>query len=352
VKIPIQNLYYLLCFAWNYAPQDLAMDVGAIPASSDVLELCSYVLATGMDYLFRRGLDQGYLLHEEQTARLRGRIHMTQTVRCRAWSRPQAVCQFDELSPNVLHNQIIRTTAESLMCVPSVNSGLRDRLRTVYVNLAGVSIVPVTDALFRRVQLHRNNSYYAFLMFVCRLVHSLKLPTPVAGEERFRDLLSDEKIMERVFEEFLRNFYRLKQQEFSRVDSAHLKWAVEPIGQSNLDLLPEMRTDVTLRSETRTIIMDAKYYKDALREHYGTKKAHSGNLYQLLAYLRAEAASLPHVKPEGILIYPVGDSEVDQSYLIDGYRVRLYTLNLNQTWQEIERDLLGLLSMDAARPTA
>jgi DNA-binding NarL/FixJ family response regulator len=81
-----------------------------------------------MDYLFRRGIDQGYLLHEEQTARLRGRIHVTQTVRCRAWSRPQAVCQFDELSPNVLHNQIIRATAESLMCVPSVNSGLRDRL--------------------------------------------------------------------------------------------------------------------------------------------------------------------------------------------------------------------------------
>ncbi len=36
--------------------------------------------------------------------------------------------------------------------------------------------------------------------------------------------------------------------------------------------------------------MDAKYYKDALLEHYGTKRAHSGNLYQLLAYLRAEAA--------------------------------------------------------------
>jgi 5-methylcytosine-specific restriction enzyme subunit McrC len=180
-------------------------------------------------------------------------------------------------------------------------------------------------------------------MFVCRLVHSLKLPTPIAGQERFRDLLSDEKIMERVFEEFLRNFYRLKQQEFARVDSGHLKWAAEPVGQSDLNLLPEMRTDVTLRNAQRTIIMDAKYYKDALLEHYGTKRAHSGNLYQLLAYLRAEAASVKDVKPEGILIYPVGDSEVDQTYVIDGYRVRLYTLNLNQNWQKIEEDLLDLL---------
>ncbi len=343
MKVPIQNLYYLLCFAWEYVPEELAMAVGAIPASSDVLDLCSHVLVTGMDYLFRRGLHQGYLLREEQTARLRGRIHITQTVRRRTWSRPEAVCQFDELSPNVLHNQIIRTTTGILMRVPSIDSDLRDRLKSTYGNLSGIDTVQVTEASFRRVQLHRNNKYYAFLLFICKLVHSLKLPEPTVGEDRFRDLVSDEKIMEKVFEKFLHNFYRIKQHEFGQVDSVHLQWAAEPIGRANLELLPEMWTDVTLRSATRTIIVDAKYYKDALQEHYGAKKVHSENLYQLLAYLRAESTPVDHVRPEGILIYPVGDSEVDESYVIDGYRIRLYTLNLNQTWKEIECDLLGLL---------
>ena len=172
----------------------------------------------------------------------------------------------------------------------------------------------------------------------------MKLPGPSAGEDRFRDLISDEKIMERVFEEFLRNFYKLKQDEFHHVKSVLLKWSAEPVGNANLDLLPEMLTDITLRSDTRTVIIDAKYYKDALQEYHGARKAHSGNLYQMLAYLRAESASGRNARPEGILIYPAGDSEVDESYLIDGYRVRLYTLNLNQNWSLIEGDLLDLLS--------
>jgi 5-methylcytosine-specific restriction enzyme subunit McrC len=347
VKVPIQNLYYLLCFAWKYAPQELAMDVGAVPASADVLDLCSYVLVTGMDYLFRRGLDQGYVQREEQTARLRGRVDITRTVKRRAWSRPEAVCQFDELTPNVLHNQIIRSTAASLMGVTSIDSSLRDRLQTTYRSLSGIDTVQVTEASFRRIQLHRNNRYYAFLLFICKLVHNLKLPGPSAGEDRFRDLISDEKLMERVFEEFLRNFYKVKQDEFHHVDSVRLKWSAEPIGNANLNLLPEMWTDITLRSDTRTVIVDAKYYKDALQEHYDARKAHSGNLYQMLAYLRAESALTRSVWPEGILIYPAGDSEVDESYVIDGYRVRLYTLNLNQSWKGIEQDLLELLAEQA-----
>ena len=347
MKIPIQNLYYLLCFAWRYAPEELAFNVDSIPASSDVLALCAYVLVNGTDRLLRRGLDQGYLLQEEQTARLRGRIDITQTVKRPSHASPKAVCQFDDLSPNILHNQIIRTSVETLMRGKSVSIELKERLRNTSSKLSGVDTIRITDALFGRVQLHRNNRYYAFLLFVCRLVHSLKLPDHGAGDNRFNDLLSDEKVMERVFEEFLRNFYRLKQRQFSEVGSVHLKWNAEAADAIQLDLLPTMKTDITLRSDSKTIVIDAKYYKDALQEHYGTKKAHSGNLYQLLAYLRAEAAAQVGRPPEGILIYPVGDSSVDASFVIDGYPVRMFTLNLNQNWPLIERDLLGLLSSRA-----
>ena len=133
------------------------------------------------------------------------------------------------------------------------------------------------------MQLHRNNSYYGFLLSICRLVHSLSMPDPAeGGGRRFRDLVSDEKVMERVFEEFIRNFYTLKKQEFHHVGSVHLKWNAVAADAANLDLLPAMRTDLSLRSTTRSIIIDAKYYKDAIQQYYGTKKAHSGNLYQLL----------------------------------------------------------------------
>jgi 5-methylcytosine-specific restriction endonuclease McrBC regulatory subunit McrC len=91
--------------------------------------------------------------------------------------------------------------------------------------------------------------------------------------------------------------------------------------------------------------MDAKYYKSALQEHYGVEKAISANLYQLMAYLRTEGALQQSIRPEGILIYPVGENVVDRSFVIDGFPVRLYTLNLSQDWRQIEHDLLDLIAL-------
>ena len=344
MKIPIQNLYYLLCFAWNHVPEELAFDVAEIPASADVLELCAYLLIAGTDLLLRRGLDRGYVLYNEKTARIQGRIDVKETIRARIGASPQLVCQFDDLSPNVLHNQILRASIEAVLRTDQVDLALKKRLRTAYSKLSGIDRIEVTASMFGQVQLHRNNRYYSSLLFICRLLHFLKLPDHGVGHGRFNDLISDEKTMEKVFEEFLRNFYRLKQTQFHSVGSNQLKWNATAEKSEDAQLLPVMKTDVTMRSKTRTVIMDAKYYKAALQEHHDVKKAKSGNLYQLTAYLRTEASLHQLIRPEGILIYPVGDNTVDASFIIEGFPVRLYTLNLSQNWRQIERDLLLLVA--------
>ena len=59
-------------------------------------------------------------------------------------------------------------------------------------------------------------------------------------------------------------------------------------------LIPVMTADVILKSPERRIIMDTKYYRDALApgRGSGTDKLKSGNLYQLLA-ISAEPAGDP-----------------------------------------------------------
>ena len=200
-------------------------------------------------------------------------------------------------------------------------------------------------SVFKRIQLHRNNAFYAFLLHVCELVHS-SLLTDRAGESPswFRDVLSDEHYMAAVFEEFIRNFYSLKQSHFT-VSRTQPKWSATSARPSDLQYLPTMTTDVTLSSATRKIIIDAKYYRDALQTNYGSRTVHSSNLYQLLAYLRGSSQGTPGVQSvEGMLVYPVGEQSVDLSYTIDGYPVRIYTLNLGQPWFRIEADLLRLVA--------
>jgi 5-methylcytosine-specific restriction enzyme subunit McrC len=100
-----------------------------------------------------------------------------------------------------------------------------------------------------------------------------------------------------------------------------------------------MTTDVTLSSVRRTLIIDAKYYRDALQTNYGSRSLHSNHLYQLLAYLRASnQKTWAGQSSEGVLVYLLGQLGVDLSYTIDRYPVRIYTLNLGQPWDQIEAD--------------
>jgi 5-methylcytosine-specific restriction enzyme subunit McrC len=346
MKIPIQNVYYLFCYAWKFLPEDLAVDVGAVE-NPDILNLCAYVLTTGIDRLLRRGIDRGYLDVTEDCPRIRGRLDMAAMMNGLTWLNGRAVCRFDELSPDVLQNRILRTTIRWLTHAP-IESKLRNRLRETELRLSGIGTIPLTAQLFRRVQLHRNNSYYAFLMRVCELVHASLLPDRSGSDKSwFRDILSDDKYMSAVFEEFIRNFYSLKQTRFT-VGRTYPQWNATAGNPPELDSLPSMMTDVTLSSPNQTIILDAKYYRDALQTFHGSKTAHSGNLYQLLAYLRGTSWKVPFGhRVSGILLYPVGEQTIDLSYTIDGYPVRLYTLDLRQSVTKIETDLLDLLAAEA-----
>jgi 5-methylcytosine-specific restriction enzyme subunit McrC len=347
VKVPIQNLYYLFCYAWQFIPDDLALDlaldVGGIQ-SPDVLNLCAHVLTAGIDRLLRRGIDQGYVGFREETSRLRGRIDMTGTVTGLTWLHARAVCQFDELTPNTIHNRILRTTVR-LLSNARIESGLLNRLREVDHRLSGVSTIQVHASLFKRIQLHRNNAFYAFLLRVCELVYLSLLPDRSGDSPSwFRDVLSDEEYMAAVFEEFIRNFYSLKQSQFT-VCRTQPKWTATAADPTNLRFLPTMNTDVTLSSVGRRIIIDAKYYRDALQSNYGSRTVHSSNLYQLLAYLRGSSQETPGSQLiEGMLVYPVGEECVDLKYTIDGYPIRIYTLNLGQPWLRIEEDLQRLVA--------
>lgn len=342
MKVPIQNIYYLFCYAWRFLPDELAIDVGASP-NDDVLNLCAHVLIAGIDRLLRRGIDRGYLEFAEHTPRIRGRIDLTETITTLSWVNARAVCRFDELTPDILQNRIIRTTVRFLLNAP-IEAKLRNQLAETEGRLANITTVPITSSLFHRVQIHRNNSFYAFLMRICELVHSSLVPDRSGDNPSwFRDILSDEKYMSAVFEEFVRNFYDLKQREF-RVSRTHPKWVATAEKSEDLRFLPTMTTDVTLTSGHRTIIIDAKYYRDALQTNFGSRTVHSGNLYQLLTYLRNSRRETPESgSTDGILVYPVGEESVDLSYTIDGYPVRIFTLNLGQSLEQIERDLLELV---------
>ncbi len=113
-EIPIANIYYLLCYAWDELEEkDTLADVDAL-GSTDLLNLFARVLVNGTRRLLRRGLDRGYLPHEDEIPGVRGKLLVTQTLRRNLLRHGRAACAWDELEYDTLPNRILKTTLQRL----------------------------------------------------------------------------------------------------------------------------------------------------------------------------------------------------------------------------------------------
>ena len=280
--IPIKNLYFILCYAWGRLDEGELVSASVDEVSSPP-DLLARILINGSNRILKDGLDRGYLEFAEESSSLRGKIDFSTSISRLLFEQAKAATFVDELSHNILHNQILKATLISLSNSDLVDAKLRSELARLVRKFNDVDLIRLTASVFKRVQIHQNNSFYAFLTNVCELVYLQGTPSSEIGSIKIRDFSRDEVKMRKVFQDFVFNFYKLNQQEYF-VSSPQLNWGA--VGDAEaLKLLPNMYTDVTLSSPLRKIILDTKYYADAFQSNWGKQSFHSSHLYQLNAYL-------------------------------------------------------------------
>lgn len=345
-RIPVQNIYYLLCYAWNKLEESKVVDVNAEDITK-LSDLFAKVLITGTTYLLKKGLDRDYRSREETGRRIKGKILLASSVKQNLFQKSMARCEYDELNYDVLHNQIIKSTIGTLLKIKELNQDLRRSLITLYRRFPRISDIPMTTQKFRQVRLHRNNCFYDFLLKVCEIINEAVLIDERTGDYKFKDFLRDEKAMSDLFEAFVRNFYKKEQDAYS-VSSEWINWYLEKAGGDDL-FLPGMLTDISLAAKdgSRKIIIDTKYYRDGFKKKAkmgAGEKLISGNLYQMFAYLKnLERLGAINARCEGILLYAQAGEEADFHFSLPGHHLRVKTLNLNQDWRGIHQDLLALI---------
>lgn len=240
-------------------------------------------------------------------------------------------------------SRLNRATLHSLLGA-ELNSEIRSRVRRLYRKLNAVSDPRITRRGFGRVQLHRNNRAYDFALRICLVIHENLMIEEWTGRGKFRDFRSDPQQMGAVFEAFVFNFFRLEQKRF-RVSRPHIAWHNANGTDTDLLRLPVMRTDVVLEAADRCIVLDTKFYAEALRGRYEQKKVDSGHLYQIFAYVENRSAGRnggpSHV---GMLLYPVVDEAFAFGYRLKGHRVAVRSINLAQGWENVRQDMLRLLN--------
>ena len=345
MAIPIQNIYYLLCYAWNKLDEKEKVQVD-IENSTQLLDLFAKVLISGSKRLLKRGIDRSYKDETLEIAGVKGKIEFGETIKRRLLYKKKTICNFDEFSANILLNQILLTTLYRLRSTKSLDKGLKDQLRNISMMFGSIEMITLTSSTFKQVRFNRNNKFYAFLINVCEIVYGNTLPTEEPGRFVFTDFTRDERKMNQLFESFIRNFYKIEQKEYTTVKKEGIKWNFTTTDRVSDRYLPGMDTDITLENETRKIIIDAKYYKETMTSYYDTRRVHSNNLYQLFSYLlNQETPDIKTRSTTGILLYPTIDKEYNLEYSYDNHLIQIKTVNLNASWKNIESRLKQIIEI-------
>ncbi len=343
-RIPLQNLYYLLCYAWDVLPAREEVYVAAEPFTS-LPNLLARVLLNGTAVLFRRGLPGGYVRQQVTYEGLKGKVLWAESVRTLALPRQRAVCTFEEFSSDILPNQLLKATLERLIRTPEIETGTRRDMAHALRLLAGIRSVSPTDERFREARRQYLPAAYRLLLSVCELFHHQLLPNEKTGTYRFQSFEGDERQMGYLFEAFVRNFCRRELPQY-RVRREHIAWQWQAT-EIDRQYLPRMETDVSLEDAHRKLIIDAKFYVRTLQVKYDARKLHAPHLYQLFAYLKNHVSKKPC---EGLLLYPVVNESLSLEYHDDRHRIRVATLDLGQDWREIHEDLVRIVTTTPPTP--
>jgi 5-methylcytosine-specific restriction enzyme subunit McrC len=356
--IPIRNLWHMLLYAWNEVPlNDLrgwALTDAFVEEAPTLDTLLASVLIRLMQQRLRIGLGHDYI-HESGTLRgIRGRIQFAETIRRHALEEGKLVCEFQGYRANSLKNQIVRSTLARLVTVgkfgsdPAFAKETQQRLRRLIRDLDGIDFVELTPDLIRR-QLYahgRHDHDYRLMLSICDLIVQRQMPGDSEGHTRALVPLIDREllVLYKVYERFVANFYRLHLRDWKVSAQKRLEWHAAEANEH----LPLMVPDIVLqeRSTLRMIVLDTKFTARSLVENpWGKAAFDSSHLYQLYAYLKSqEQVSAAHRTAVGILLYPAVHNRFSERVKLQDHKIRIESVDLAVPWQEIEAQLIELVT--------
>lgn len=301
----------------------------------NVAELFAAILSKGISLQLKRGINRKYIAIQDTFSSVRGKIDLTESVKTRSLIKARLVCSYDEFSENSELNQILKASM-MLLLRSDISKTRKKELRRLLVYFANVDDINVHKINWN-IRYDRNNQTYHLLISVCNLLIKGLLQTQSAGNSKLMSF--DEQRMHRLYEKFILEYYKKHYPQIS-VSAGQIAWQLD---DGVNDLLPQMRSDITLRHKNNILIIDAKYYSRTTQVRFDTHTVHSANLYQIFTYVKNkefELKNVPH-RVSGMLLYAKTDESIypNNTYQMSGNTISVKTLDLNCDFEQIKAQL-------------
>lgn len=327
----------MLAYAFRVLKQSNYSQV-ATEEFENIHNLFAAILSKGISQQLKQGLYREYVDKYDELTVLRGKLNIQGTIKNRVQNKQRLSCEFDELSEDNIFNQILKLTATILIKNHNVDSEYKSELKKSLLYFGDVSDISVSLIKWSTLRFQRNNQSYKMLLNICYLVIDGLLLSTQSGEYNMATFI-DDRHMHSLYESFIREYYRYHYGNEVSVSASFVDWDV-PEGSEGIELLPKMKTDITLQKGEKTLIIDAKYYGHTMQHHFDSNTFHSANMYQIFTYVKnSDKEQTGNVS--GMLLYARTNEAIlpDNDYIIGGNKISVKTLNLNCDFEIIKEQL-------------
>ena len=305
-------------------------------------DLFAAILAKGIANQIKRGLGREYVIETDARSVIVGKIKVSDSIKRNSLLNKQVICERDEFTENAYLNKILKTTAMLLVHSTLVSLQQKKALKKVMVFFSEVDELDPHRIQWGNIKYHRNNATYKMLVNLCYLVIAGMLLTEHAGTRKLARYLDDQRTHS-LYEKFVLHYYRKKYPQLN-ASAAQIDWDID---DGVVEFLPTMKSDITLKYNGKTLIIDTKYYAHTMQTNglYNSRTMHSNNLYQIFTYVKNMDVSNSG-SVSGVLLYAKTDEEVvpDNECLMSGNRISVKTLDLNTDFSDIENQLGKLVA--------
>lgn len=333
--IPIQNIYYMLSYAFQTLQAENYKDL-ATENFHNTSELCAAILDKEIGIQLKHGLRRDYVSKSESLSTLQGKLNISESIKTQTMLKKQMICTYDEFSTNIQFNQIIKSTV-LLLLKANITNSRKKSLRKLLLFFSDVNEIDLHFVNWNQ-QYNRSNQNYQMLIGMCYLVYKGLLTTQNNGTTKLMDFFDGQRMC-RLYEKFLLEYYRKEHPELT-ANASQIAWQLD---DTENQMLPRMQTDIMLSKNNNILIIDAKYYSHMTQQQYGIHTLHSNNLYQIFTYVKNKEFELRNYEHtvSGMLLYAQTDEDIipNNTYHMSGNQISVLALDLNQDFSKISRTL-------------
>lgn len=332
--ILIKNIYYMLTYAFQILRQDNYVDIST-EEFEYIHDMFAAILGKGVAQQLKQGLYKEYICKQDDMPVMRGKININGTLKNKLAHKQVLSCEYDELSENNLFNQIIKRTMLLLLHQKEVKSERKSVLKKNLLFFDGIDDIDLSTIKWNMIRYQRNNQNYKMLLNICRLIMDGLLLSTEDGQMKMATFFKDE-VMCTLYEKFILNYYRHHHPEY-HANPDQIEWNLD---DDNDLWLPEMQTDITLKYEGKTLIIDAKYYGKQMQTQYDVSTFRSANLYQIFTYVKnLDKNNTGNVA--GTLLYAKTseDFQPTNDFHMGGNKISVDYIDLNQPFIHISEKL-------------